>query len=58
MKITKDKNLGNISFYDPQPRKILIQKIKRASVCLVPLRDHELFRRALSSKMFEFINKV
>ena len=37
------------------PRKELIRHIKKASLCLVPLKDKKIFRLAIPSKMFEYM---
>jgi len=44
-----------INFHRPLPRKKLIKHIKKASLCLVPLKDRKLFESALPSKMFEYM---
>ncbi len=55
---TKKKaiSLGvKIKFWDPLPRKDLIECIKKSSVCLVPLKKKKLFNTALPSKLFEYM---
>ncbi len=50
------KNLGEkIEFHKSMKRKKLIERIKKSSVCLVPLKNKKLFRNALPSKMFEYM---
>ncbi len=44
-----------IDFHRPLPRSELIKHIKKASICLVPLKDKKLFKSALPSKMFEYM---
>ena len=44
-----------IDLLRPLPRKELIKHIKKASLCLVPLKDKKLFESALPSKMFEYM---
>ena len=44
-----------IDFHEPLPRDELINYILRSSVCLVPLKDKQLFNAALPSKMFEYM---
>ncbi len=46
---------GKVRFYDSMPREELIKHIKKASLCLVPLKDKKLFKTALPSKMFEYM---
>lgn len=53
--IANRKKLKNISFYKPIKRKKLITKIKKSSLCLVPLKKDKLFKTALPSKMFEYM---
>jgi len=48
-------DLDNISFLPVQKRENLIQIIKKASVCLVPLKNEPLFRHAIPSKLFEYM---
>jgi len=47
--------LDNISFIPPQKKEGLIQIIKKASVCLVPLINEPLFQHAIPSKLFEYM---
>jgi glycosyltransferase involved in cell wall biosynthesis len=49
------KNLNNIIFENSLPRLKLIEEIKKASVCVVPLIDKKLFRVAIPSKIFEIL---
>ena len=46
---------GKINFYDSVSREELVKYINKASVCIVPLKDRELFKSALPSKMFEYM---
>jgi len=48
-------DLNNVSFLPPQKKEGLIQIIKKASVCLVPLKNEPLFRHAIPSKLFEYM---
>ena len=48
-------NLDNISFLPSQKRENLIKIIKKASVCLVPLKNEPLFQHAIPSKLFEYM---
>ena len=48
-------NLKNIFFNEPVDREKLIILIKKASVCLVPLKNDSLFKTAMPSKMFEYM---
>jgi len=48
-------DLNNVSFLPLQKKEGLIQIIKKASVCLVPLKNEPLFRHAIPSKLFEYM---
>ncbi|MGB2697679.1 MAG: glycosyltransferase family 4 protein [Candidatus Zixiibacteriota bacterium] len=55
-KIKKLKELNKLSNLDIQkekPREVLIKMIAAADVCLVPVRQRELFKSVLPLKMFE-----
>ncbi len=47
--------LNKIDFHMPVPRKELIRHIKKASLCIVPLKNKKIFESALPSKMFEYM---
>tara|TARA_B100000686_G_scaffold337364_1_gene408390 strand:+ start:189 stop:1397 length:1209 start_codon:yes stop_codon:yes gene_type:complete len=49
------KKIKNIIFHNYMNRAELIKWIKKASVCVVPLKNHSLFYNALPSKMFEYM---
>jgi glycosyltransferase involved in cell wall biosynthesis len=55
--IIKAEKLGlkNVVFLPVQKKEELIKLIKKASVCLVPLKNDPLFRNAIPSKMFEYM---
>jgi glycosyltransferase involved in cell wall biosynthesis len=53
--LVDSKKLNNIRFEDSLPRFKLIEEIKKASVCIVPLIDKKLFRVAIPSKIFEIM---
>ena len=44
-----------VQFHEPVKREDLINWIKKSSVCLVPLKNLDLFKSALPSKMFEYM---
>ena len=48
-------DLNNVSFLPSQKKEGLIKIIKKASVCLVPLKNEPLFRHAIPSKLFEYM---
>ncbi len=45
--------LATIYFYPPVPKSSMPEVLKAVDVCLVPLKNIELFRGALPSKIFE-----
>ena len=50
------RHLGDkIKFYDSMKREELVKRIKKSSVCIVPLKKKKLFKYALPSKMFEYM---
>ncbi len=51
--IQKEKQLTNVYFYPPVPKSIMPEILKAVDLSLVPLKNIELFRGALPSKMFE-----
>ena len=53
--LTISKNITNVSFHDPLPRKMLIKEILNSNVCLVPLINNKLFLSAIPSKIFEIM---
>ena len=44
------------SVVDDNKTDVLIEEIKKASVCVVPLIDKKLFRVAIPSKIFEIVD--
>ena len=53
---SKQMDLDNVSFLPSQKKESLIQIIKKASVCLVPLKNEPLFQHAIPSKLFEYMS--
>ncbi len=49
------RNLGNITFLDPQPHNQMPLLLAAADACLVPLRKLPLFEGALPSKIYEIM---
>lgn len=47
--------LTNVIFHDPVPKKQVLEFYSIADVCLVPLRDIELFSQFIPSKLFEIL---
>lgn len=53
--LAKEKNLENVRFLDFQPRKMIPQFINLSDVCMVLLKDSEVFKTVVPSKMLEFM---
>lgn len=53
MQLAKDMQLKNVVFAAPLPKKSMPALLNTADCVVVPLRDLELFRGALPTKMFE-----
>jgi len=53
--LAEKEHLGNILFLDQQPRQTIPLFINASDVCLVLLRNAELFTTVLPSKMLEFM---
>jgi glycosyltransferase involved in cell wall biosynthesis len=53
--LAEKERLGNILFLDQQPRQTIPLFINASDVCLVLLRNAELFTTVLPSKMLEFM---
>jgi colanic acid biosynthesis glycosyl transferase WcaI len=49
------EKIGNVVFWDQQPRDRLAQVYAASDLCLVVLRDLPLFRTVIPSKIFEFM---
>jgi glycosyltransferase involved in cell wall biosynthesis len=49
------QGIGNVAFWDQQPRERVARIVAAADACLVLLRDKPLFRSVIPSKMFEFM---
>jgi glycosyltransferase involved in cell wall biosynthesis len=51
--LNEKMQLTNVYFYPPVPKSKMPEILKTVDVCLVPLKNIELFRGALPSKIFE-----
>lgn len=51
----RDRNLGNVRFLPGQPKEMMPDFYAVSDVCMVPLRNIELFKTFLPSKMFEIM---
>ena len=53
--LVEKKNIYNIMIYNPVNRNELIKWIKKSTLCIVPLKNDNLFKTAMPSKMFEYM---
>jgi glycosyltransferase involved in cell wall biosynthesis len=51
--LAQELSLSNLTMLPEQPRAQIIDYLSAADIALIPLRDLELFRNALPSKMFD-----
>lgn len=49
------KKLNNVQFIDAQPKELMPEFYNLAELCLIPLKDIELFKTFIPSKMFEIM---
>ena len=52
-RLIKEKNLTNFLVLDEQPREIIPEFLSTADIALIPLRNINLFKGALPSKIFD-----
>ncbi len=55
MEFTEDQDVDNVIFHEPILKSEVPDFYKLADICLVPLRDIELFKTFIPSKMFEIM---
>lgn len=53
--IVKEKKIGNVQFVDAQPKELIPEFYNISDICLIPLRNVELFKTFIPSKMFEIM---
>jgi glycosyltransferase involved in cell wall biosynthesis len=53
--IANAKNIGNVQFIDAQPKEIVPEFYNISDICLIPLKNIELFKTFIPSKMFEIM---
>jgi len=56
IKLKTEKSLNNVLFIEGQPKNLISDYYSLADVCFVPLRDVELFKTFIPSKMFEIMS--
>ncbi|MEW6581800.1 MAG: glycosyltransferase family 4 protein [Actinomycetota bacterium] len=49
------RDLGNVAFVDPVPKRDVPAWLARADACLLPYQDRELFAGALPNKTFDYM---
>jgi glycosyltransferase involved in cell wall biosynthesis len=49
------RNLHNVTFVDPVPKRDVPSYLSRADVCILPYQDKELFAGALPNKTFDYM---
>lgn len=54
-KFTKDRNITNVKFIDSQPKDMIPEFYSISDICLIPLKNIELFKTFIPSKMFEIM---
>lgn len=54
--LAQERGLGNVRFFDQQPREKIPAYICASDVCLVLLKKTELFKTVLPTKMLEFMS--
>lgn len=54
--LKKNKSLKNVLFIEGQPKKTISDYYSLSDVCFVPLRNVELFKTFIPSKMFEIMS--
>lgn len=55
MKIAEELEITNVSFLDCQPKEIVPELYCISDICLIPLKNIELFQTFIPSKMFEIL---
>lgn len=55
IKMVEEKGLSNVLFIDAQPKHMIPKFYGISDVCLIPLRNIELFKTFIPSKMFEIL---
>ena len=52
---TRNDRLTNVQFIDSQPKEIIQEFYNSSDICLIPLKNIELFKAFIPSKMFEIM---
>lgn len=54
-KIAIEQKINNIMFIDSQPKEMIPKLYNTSDICLIPLKNIELFKTFIPSKMFEIM---
>ncbi|MFK9094235.1 glycosyltransferase family 4 protein [Bacillus salipaludis] len=54
-KIVSEQDISNVTFIDSQPKEMIPEFYNSSDVCLIPLKNIELFKTFIPSKMFEIM---
>lgn len=53
--IVNENNIPNVQFIDAQPKEMIPEFYNTSDICLIPLKNIELFKTFIPSKMFEIM---
>ena len=53
--IAREQNITNVKFIDSQPKELIPEFYSTSDICLIPLKNIELFKTFIPSKMFEIM---
>lgn len=53
--IVNHENISNVKFIDSQPKEMIPEFYNTSDICLIPLKNIELFKTFIPSKMFEIM---
>lgn len=53
--IAHEKNITNVQFIDAQPKEMIPGFYNTSDICLIPLKNIEIFKTFIPSKMFEIM---
>ena len=54
-KIVNEKKITNVQFINAQPKEMIPEFYNASDICLIPLKNIELFKTFIPSKMFEIM---
>jgi glycosyltransferase involved in cell wall biosynthesis len=54
-RIAYEENITNVRFIDSQPKELIPEFYSISDICLIPLKNIELFKAFIPSKMFEIM---